>query len=320
MMGRYILKRLAQLLPVLVLVSVMVFSLLHLIPGDVVDVIMGEGHDDPVVEAVLRKELGLDQPLPVQYLLWMSRVVQGDLGQSLITHKPVTGMILKRLPATILLALASGFVAIIISIPAGIIAAYRQNSIADFIAMGISLGGISIPNFWLGIMLILFFSQFMGWLPSMGYTPLLKNPMDALAHLIMPAVTLGTAMAASLTRFTRSEMLEELRQDYVRTARAKGLKERIVLLKHVLKNSLIPTVTIIGLQIAGLLDGAVITETVFAWPGIGRLAVQAVLERDYPLIQGIVLFAAVIFVVMNLLVDLTYRLLDPRVRLEAGHN
>jgi peptide/nickel transport system permease protein len=316
-MARYILKRLAQLVPVLLLVSIIVFSLLHLIPGDVVDVMIGEGHDDPVVEAALRKKLGLDMPLPVQYLIWLGNVLQGDLGKSVITHKPVSRMILDRLPATILLAIAAGFVAILISIPAGIIAAYRQNSIADYIAMGISLGGISIPNFWLGIMLILFFSQFMGWLPSMGYTQFFKDPVDALAHLIMPALTLGTAMAASLTRFTRSEMLEELRQDYVRTARAKGLKERVILLKHVLKNSLIPTVTIVGLQIAGLLDGAVITETVFAWPGIGRLAVQAVLERDYPLIQGIVLFAAVVFVVMNLLVDLTYRLLDPRVRLEA---
>ena len=316
-MGRYILKRLTQLVPVLLLVSIIVFSLLHLIPGDVVDVMMGEGHDDPVAEEALRKKLGLDEPLPVQYFIWLGNVLRGNLGKSVITHKPVSRMILSRLPATILLALAAGFVAILISIPAGIIAAYRQNSIADYIAMGISLGGISIPNFWLGIMLILFFSQFMGWLPSMGYTQLFKDPMDALAHLIMPAFTLGTAMAASLTRFTRSEMLEELRQDYVRTARAKGLKERVVLLKHVLKNSLIPTVTIVGLQIAGLLDGAVITETVFAWPGVGRLAVQAVLERDYPLIQGSVLFAAVVFVVMTLLVDLTYRLLDPRVRLEA---
>jgi peptide/nickel transport system permease protein len=316
-MGYYIGKRLMQLIPVLLLVSIIVFSLIHLIPGDVVDVILGEGHDDPVVEAALRKEIGLDRPVPIQYLIWLGKVMQGDLGKSAITHKPVNRMILARFPATVLLALAAGIVAVLISIPAGIIAAYRQNTIADYLAMGISLGGISIPNFWLGIMLILFLAQFLGWLPSMGYTPLFKNPLDALAHLIMPAITLGTAMAASLTRFTRSEMLEELRQDYVRTARAKGLRGRVVLLKHVLKNSLIPTITIIGLQIAGLLDGAVITETVFAWPGIGRLAVQAVLERDYPLIQGIVLFAAVIFVVMNLLVDITYRLLDPRVRLDA---
>ena len=317
-MGAYIAKRLLQLVPVLLLVSIIVFGLIHIIPGDVVDVLMGEGHDDPVVEAALRERMGLDRPVAVQYLLWLSRVVRGDLGKSTITHKPVADMILARFPATVLLALAAGLVAVLIAIPAGIVAAYRQNTVADYLAMGISLGGISIPNFWLGIMLILFLSQFLGWLPSMGYTPLLKNPLDALAHLIMPAITLGTAMAASLTRFTRSEMLEELRQDYVRTARAKGVKERLVLLKHVLKNSLIPTITVIGLQIAGLLDGAVITETVFAWPGIGRLAVQAVLERDYPLIQGIVLFAAAIFVVTNLLVDLTYRVLDPRVRLESG--
>jgi peptide/nickel transport system permease protein len=319
-MGRYILKRLAQLVPVLLLVSIIVFSLVHLIPGDVVDVLMGEGHDDPVVEAAMRKDLGLDRSIVVQYFIWLGKVVQGDLGKSAITYKPVVNMIMARFPATALLALAAGFVAVIISIPAGIIAAYRQNTFADYMAMGISLGGISVPNFWLGIMLILFMAQYLGWLPSMGYTPVFKDPMEAFLHLIMPAITLGTAMAASLTRFTRSEMLEELRQDYVRTARAKGLKEKVVLLRHVLKNSLIPTITIIGLQIAGLLDGAVITETVFAWPGIGRLAVQAVLERDYPLVQGIVLFAAVIFVVMNLLVDLTYRMLDPRVRLEAKGN
>ncbi len=182
--------------------------------------------------------------------------------------------------------------------------------------MGISLGGISIPNFWLGIMLVLVFSQFLGWLPSMGYVPLFTNPTQAILHLIMPAITLGTAMAASLTRFTRSEMLEELHRDYVRTARAKGIKESTVILKHVLKNSMIPTITIIGLQIGGLLEGAVITETVFAWPGIGRMAIQAVFERDYPLVQGIVLVAAVIYVVVNLCVDITYTLLDPRVRLE----
>lgn len=314
----YILKRLIHLIPVLLLMSVIVFSLVHIIPGDPVDVIMGEGHNDPVVEEALRKEMGLDKPIPIQYAYWLWGVVHGNLGKSAITHEPVLKMILTRFPATLLLAVASGLVAVLISIPAGIIAATRQNTWADYMAMGVSLGGISIPNFWLGIMLILLLSQFLGWLPSMGYTPVFKNPLDAAAHLVMPAITLGTAMAASLTRFTRSEMLEELRHDYVRTARAKGLKERIVILRHVLKNSMIPTITVIGLQIAGLLDGAVITETVFAWPGIGRLAVQAVFERDYPLIQGIVLLAAMIYVLVNLLVDITYKFLDPRIRLEGS--
>jgi peptide/nickel transport system permease protein len=314
-MNRYIVLRLVQLIPVLILVSIIVFSLVHIIPGDPVDVMMGEGFNDPVVEEALRKQLYLDKPIVIQYGYWFWDVLHGNLGKSIITRQPVLEMILERFPATMLLALASAVVAILISIPAGIVAAAKQNTLADYTAMGISLTGISIPNFWLGIMLILLFSQSLRWLPSMGYTPLFQDPLDALVHLIMPAFTLGTAMAASLTRFTRSEMLEQLRQDYVRTARAKGLRERAVLFQHVLKNSMIPTVTVIGLQIGGLLEGAVITETVFAWPGIGRLAIQAVFERDYPLIQGIVLFAATTFVVVNLIVDISYSFLDPRVRL-----
>lgn len=314
-MVRFICKRLIQLIPVLILVSIVVFSLVHLIPGDPVDVILGEGFDDPVIAEALRHQLRLDKPIPVQYMYWSWDLLHGDFGQSVITHKPVLGMILDRFPATFLLAMASGIVAILISIPAGIFASVKQNTPADYLAMGISLGGISIPNFWLGIMLILVFSQYLGWLPSMGSMPLFKSPLQAILHLIMPAITLGTAMAASLTRFTRSEMLEQLSQDYVRTARAKGLKERVVVLRHVVKNSMIPTVTVIGLQLAGLLEGAVITETVFAWPGIGRLAIQAVFERDYPLIQGIVLFAAIIYVFVNLAVDIIYTYLDPRVRL-----
>lgn len=312
----YILRRLVQLIPVLLIMSVIVFSLIHLIPGDPVDVIMGEGHSDPQVEAALRSQLHLDKPVIVQYGYWLIGVLQGDLGRSAITREPVLDMILTRLPATALLAFSSAVVAVLISIPAGVVAAIRQNRFADYIAMGVALGGISIPNFWLGVMLILVFSQFLGWLPSMGYAPLFTDPWQAFLHLLMPAITLGTAMAASLTRFTRSEVLEELRNDYVRTARAKGLPEFVVVIKHVLKNSMIPTITVIGLQIGGLLEGAVITETVFGWPGIGRLAIQAVFERDYPLVQGIVLFAAVIYVLVNLSVDIIYGYLDPRVRLD----
>lgn len=315
-MARYVVKRIIHLVPVLFLVSVVVFSLIHLIPGDPVDVIMGEGNNDPVIATALRRQMHLDEPMPVQYGYYALGLVRADFGKSLITHEPVLKMILDRFPATLVLTLASAVVAIIISIPAGIISAIRQNSWADYAAMGISLGGISIPNFWLGIMLILAFSQKFSWLPSMGYTAFFANPWQAITHLIMPAVTLGTAMAASLTRFMRSELLEELRQDYVRTARSKGLKNKSVVFRHVIKNSMIPTITIIGLQIGGLLEGAVVTETVFAWPGIGRLAVQAVFERDYPLVQGIVLFAALIYVLVNLMVDITYQFLDPRVRLD----
>jgi peptide/nickel transport system permease protein len=315
-MFHYTVRRLIHLVPVLILMSIIVFSLIHIIPGDPVTVIMGEGHSDPVVYEAIQKELRLDKAIPVQYAYWLWDLLHGNFGKSIITHEPVLRMILDRFPATLLLALASGLVAILISIPAGIIAAVRQNTWSDYCAMGLSLSGISLPNFWLAFMLILAFSQGLGWLPSMGYAPFFRNPWNATLHLVMPAVTLGTHMAASLTRFTRSEMLEELRQDYVRTARAKGLKKRAVVLKHVLKNSMVPTVTVIGLQIGGLLEGAVVTETVFGWPGIGRLAVQAVFERDYPLIQGIVLFAAVIYVVINLMVDMTYKFLDPRVKLD----
>ncbi len=312
----YIIRRLFQLIPVLLIMSVIVFSLIHLIPGDPVDVIMGEGHSDPEVEAALRHQLHLDKPIIIQYGYWLGNILHGDMGRSAITREPVAEMIISRLPATALLAFSSAVVAILISIPAGVVAAVRQNRFADYLAMGIALGGISIPNFWLGVMLILVFSQFLGWLPSMGYTPLFTDPMQAILHLLMPSITLGTAMAASLTRFTRSEVLEELHNDYVRTARAKGLAEKVVVIKHVLKNSMIPTITVIGLQIGGLLEGAVITETVFAWPGIGRLAIQAVFERDYPLVQGIILFAAVLYVVVNLTVDIIYGFLDPRVRLD----
>ncbi len=314
-MFHYTVRRLTHLVPVLILMSIIVFSFVHIIPGDPVSVIMGEGHSDPVVYEAIKKELRLDKPVAVQYGYWLWDLLHGNFGKSIITHEPVLRMILDRFPATLLLALASGIVAVLISIPAGIIAAVRQNTWSDYCAMGLSLSGISLPNFWLAFMLILAFSQGLGWLPSMGYTPFFRNPWNAALHLAMPAVTLGTHMAASLTRFTRSEMLEELRQDYVRTARAKGLKKRVIVLKHVLKNSMIPTVTVIGLQIGGLLEGAVVTETVFGWPGIGRLAVQSVFERDYPLIQGIVLFAAVIYVVINLVVDMTYTFLDPRVKL-----
>jgi peptide/nickel transport system permease protein len=314
-MAKYILRRLIQLIPVLFLISIMVFLLVHLIPGDPVDVMLGEGNEDPVAAQALREQLNLDKPVVVQYLYWIGGVLHGDFGTSVFTHEPVFTMILTRFPATMILALTSALVAIFISIPAGIIAAVKQNKLPDYFAMGISLSGISIPNFWLGIMLILVFSVLLGWLPSMGYTPVFENFGDALLHLIMPSITLGTAMTASLTRFIRSSMLEELRQDYVRTARAKGLKERTVILKHVLKNAMIPTITIIGLQISGLFGGAVITETVFAWPGVGRLSIQAVFERDYPLIQGIVLFAAVVYVMINLLVDISYKFLDPRVKL-----
>lgn len=314
-MLKFIVRRLLQLVPVLLILSVLVFSLVHLVPGDPVDVLMGEGHSDPVVEAALRAKYGLDQPIVVQYFTWLGNILTGDFGSSLYTREPILKMIADRFPATLLLAFASAIVAIVISIPAGIIAALYRGTLLDFGAMGVALIGISVPNFWFGILLILFFSQMLGLLPSMGHVAFFTDPWAAIQHLFMPALTLGTAMAANLTRLVRAEMIEQLSQDYVRTARAKGVPERVVVGLHVLKNAMIPTVTIIGLQFGGLLEGAVLTETIFAWPGIGKLAVTAVYERDYALIQGVVLFAAIVYVFVSLLVDISYRFLDPRVKL-----
>ena len=310
----FITRRLLQLIPVLVILSVLVFGMVHMVPGSPLDVLMGDG-TDPVVEAMLRERYGLDRPLPLQYWTWATNLLRGDFGVSIHTREPILDMILARFPNTLLLALASAVVALAISLPAGIIAALYQNRLPDFGAMGIALAGISIPNFWFGILLVLLFSQYLGWLPSMGYVSPAEDFGEAMRHLILPAITLGTAMAANLTRLIRAEMIEQLSQDYVRTARAKGLGERAIVGVHVLKNAMIPTVTIIGIQFGGLLEGAVLTEVIFAWPGIGRLAVDAVYARDYALIQGVVLVAALVYVTVNLLVDISYRYLDPRVKL-----
>jgi peptide/nickel transport system permease protein len=312
----YAVRRILQLGPVLLLIAFLVFMLVHIVPGDPVAVMMGEGNHDPIVEQALRDRLGLDQPLLVQFGVWLAHVLRGDFGISPYSHEPVLKMILDRFPATLLLALASAVVAILVSIPAGIIAATHRNNILGFLAMGTALLGVSVPNFWLGVMLILLFSQALGVLPSMGYASPLDDPWQALSCIVLPALTLGAAMSANLTRLVRAEVLEELAANYVRTARAKGLSEFRVLAVHVLRNALVPMVTVLGLQLAGLLEGAVFTETIFAWPGIGRLAVTAVFERDYPLIQGVVLLAAVVHVLVNLVVDLAYRFLDPRMTLQ----
>jgi peptide/nickel transport system permease protein len=306
-------RRLVQLIPVLLIISFLVFMLIHIVPGDPVAVLMGEGHSDPVVEQALRDRLALDRPLLLQFLAWFSRVLQGDLGMSLYSHQPVLTMILDRLPATALLAFAAAIIAIAISIPAGIVAAVYRDRIPGYVAMVFALLGVSVPSFWLAIMLVLVFSQSLGLLPSMGYTPPAEGLLDSLKHLVLPAFTLGLGMSASLTRLVRAEVLEELSQNYVRTAHAKGVGRLRVLLVHVLRNALIPMITVLGLQLAGLLEGAVFTETIFTWPGIGRLAVTAVFERDYALIQGIVLLAAILHVGMNLIVDIAYGWLDPRV-------
>lgn len=310
-MLKYILKRIFYMICVLLGVTILTFSLLHLVPGDPAEMIAIERYGEEVTADVIehvRIELGLDKPLHIQYLRWLGNVLQGDLGYSSRTDRPVFDEIKMRFPATLELAIAGMFVSLIISIPIGIISAIKQYSAIDNASMFIALIGVSMPNFWLGLLLILFFSVHLGALPVFG--------RGGIEHLILPAITLGTGMAAITARLMRSSMLEVLTQDYIRTARAKGLSEKIVIGKHALKNALIPVITIIGLQFAALLDGVVIIEVIFAWPGIGRLLVDSVFARDIPVIQAGVLFSAILITTANLLVDISYAYLDPKIRYE----
>jgi peptide/nickel transport system permease protein len=309
----YLLRRLASMVPVVLVVSVVVFSLIHLTPGDPVAIMLRE-EADPATAAALRAALGLDRPLPIQYLTWLGRAARGELGRSIRTNQPVSQAILERLPVTLTLAAAATLLALLVALPAGIVSAVRRNSLADVAGTVAALSGVSLPNFWLAILLIFVFSVTLGWLPPLGWVSPLRDPWGGLRSLVLPAVTLGTAMAAVVMRMTRSSLLEVLQLDFVRTARAKGLREGGVLLRHALRNALIPVVTVVGLQAGALLGGAIITETVFALPGVGRLLVDAIFQRDFPLVQGVVLFLALNFLVINLAVDLAYAVLDPRIR------
>lgn len=306
----FLVRRLLFVLPVMWGVSTFVFLIIHLLPGDPVDAMLGETAS-VVDRQILRRQLGLDQPLWQQYTVFFRRVVQGDLGRSLHSRRPVSGLIAERLPATALLAAAAMVVAVCLALPLGVIAALRPRSMLDMLAMLLALVGISMPNFWLGPLLILVFALHLGWLPVSG------RGDGSLQYLVLPAITLGTAMLAVLTRMTRAGMLEVLREDYIRTARAKGLAEWAVVWKHALSNALIPLVTLIGLQGGALLSGAVITETVFAWPGLGDLTIRAIQQRDYPVVQGCVLVIALTYVVVNVLTDVLYAHLDPRIRFET---
>ena len=321
MLIRYIVQRVWQLIPVLILVSIAVFLLVRLIPGDPVLVMMGVDAEDRtrISDAqyqVMQQQLGLDRPIYVQYFNWVSRIVQGDMGSSLRSRRPIFEVIFERYPATIYLAVIALLTGIVIAIPAGVIAAIRQNTGADYAAMGFALWGIAMPNFWLALMLIVVFSLHLGWLPSIGYANPLEAPLRFLQHACLPAIVMGTDLAAPLTRYIRAEMLEQLKQDYVRTAWAKGLPGRMVIVRHALKNSLIAAVTDVGLQPARLLGGSTIVETVFSWPGIGRLLIEGIYSRDYPIVQGSVLLIAVTYVFINLFVDIAYKWLDPRIKLE----
>ena len=304
-MVRFVVRRLALTVPVLLGVATLVFALIHLIPGDPAQTILGETASEAEV-AALRQRLGLDRSLLEQYGGFLTHAVRGDLGTSLRNNAPVAQEIGDRVPATLELAAAAMFVAIGMSIPLGIIAAVRRGTIVDHAATTLALTGISIPNFWLGPLLALVFAVELGWLPVSG--------RGTLANLVLPAISLGAALAAILARMTRASLLEELREPYVQAARARGASNARAVLRHAFRNSLIPVVTLIGLQFGAVLTGAVITETVFAWPGIGRLLIQSIGFRDYPIVQGCILFIAVIYVGMNLLTDLVYGVLDPRIR------
>ena len=301
------------MVPVLVLVSMVIFMIIHLTPGDPVLVMLGE-EASPEARDRLREELGLNAPLPVQYVLWAGRVVRGDLGHSIRTHQPVSEAVLQRLPVTIELSLAAMLVSLSIALPAGIISALRRNTAADIGSSILALLGVSVPNFFLAILLIWTFALNLRWLPPIGFVPLIQDIGANLRGLIMPAVTLGTALAAVTTRQMRGSLLEVLGNDYIRTAWAKGLREGLVIQRHALKNALIPVITVVGLQMGNLLGSAIITETIFALPGVGRMVVDSIFQRDFPMVQGIVLYLALIFLVINLLVDMTYAYLDPRIR------
>lgn len=313
-MTRYIAYRLLLTFPVLFLVSVIVFALMNLIPGDPALVMAGLEADKEAVEA-LRRQMGLDRPMIVRYGIWLTHILRGDLGKSVRDGRPVLDVLLLKLPTTIELAAVALAISWTIAIPAGILAAWRRRSVIDYTATTLALAGISIPNFWLGIMLIYLFAVNLRWLPPSGYVEPWIDPVGNIKMMIMPATVMGTAQAALVMRLLRSSMLEVLGTEYIRTAHAKGLSDRLVLLRHALKNAMIPVVTVMGLQLAGLLGGAVITETIFAVPGIGRLAVEAILTRDYPMVQGVVLFSAVAIVFVNFTVDVIYPLIDPRIRM-----
>jgi peptide/nickel transport system permease protein len=313
-MALWLLKRLGQVLPTLLILSVLIFGLQQLMPGDPALILAGEERGDPQVLAQIRAELRLDQPLPQQYLAWLGRVVVGDFGYSWRIREPVGALILAKLPVTFQLASMAFLIAVLIGVPAGIVSAVRRDTAVDWAANGIALAGISTPNFWLGIMLILLFSVQLGWLPPSGYVPLTEDPWQSLATTIMPAFVLGNAIAGVLMRHTRAAMLTALSQDYVRTARAKGLAERVVVVKHALRNALIPVVTLGTIEFGRLLAGAVLTEQIFTIPGFGKLIVDAVFNRDYPVVQGVVLATALIFVSLSLVADLLYMAVNPRLR------
>ncbi|MGJ5215420.1 MULTISPECIES: ABC transporter permease [unclassified Bradyrhizobium] len=309
----FLARRLAQIIPTLIFVSILIFSLQQLLPGDPALVMAGEERDPAVIEQI-RKQYRLDQPLPVQYGYWIKGVLSGDFGESLRIKMPVRDLILQKLPVTLQLASMAIVIAFLIGIPAGIISAVKRGTGWDYAANLFALWGISTPNFWLGIMLIFVFSIQLGWLPASGYVSLAEDWRASIAATIMPAFVLGNAIAAILMRHTRSAMLQVLSSDYIRTARAKGISERQVILRHALRNALTPVITLGALELGTLLSGAVLTEQIFSIPGFGKLIVDAVFNRDYAVVQGVVLVTATVYIMLNLIADLAYVLVNPRLR------
>jgi peptide/nickel transport system permease protein len=312
-MAEYLVRRVIAMIPVLFGISILVFVLVHLIPGDVAQILLGTQATDAQVET-LRRTFGLDRPLPVQYVDWLSHIVRGDFGVSLRTSRPVLPDLVSRFGVTLQLTLTSMIIALLVAIPLGAASAASRGRGSDAISRVVALLGLSIPNFWLGTLLILFVSVVLHWLPPVGFVSLLDNPWLALQTLILPALALGTAVAAFIMRMVRSSLLEVLRQDFIRTAHAKGLPETTVLYRHAFKNAFIPVLTVIGVQVGYLLGGAVIIESIFSLPGMGRFLLDSISNRDYSIVQGGVLFIALVFSLVNLSVDLAYGWLDPRIR------
>lgn len=317
-MMTYLARRLLTMIPVALLVTFVTFMIIHLIPGDPARVLLGESAT-PQTVAALRHQLGLDKPLLVQYFVWLGQALHGDLGQSIQLSQPVTQAIVQRLPITLELGVVSLIVSVALAIPLGVLAAGRRNTAIDWLINVTSLVGTAIPNFVLGLILILFLAVIVRVFPPGGYVPFTEDPLENLHRLILPAVTLAAGAVAGNMRQIRASMIEVLGQDYIRTARAKGLSRGRVYFVHALRNALLPFLTIVGLQAGAILGGAVIIETIFLWPGVGQLAVQSILSKDYPVVQGIVLLSALSYMLVNLLVDVSYGVLDPRINLSAGH-
>ena len=312
-MFAFFIRRLVTLVPTLVFVSMLIFGLQQLLPGDPAQILAGEDQN-PELIAQLRAKMHLDEPLPVQYGYWMAGVLRGDLGESARTQQPVLELILQKLPVTLQLALMAFVIALAIGIPAGIVAAVKRGTWWDALANGVALSGISLPNFWLGILMILLFSVQLGWLPASGYVSPFEDLWGNLASMIMPAFVLGTGIAGVFMRHTRSAMLQVMSSEYIRTARSKGLTERVVVIKHALRNALTPIITLGALELGALLSGAVLTEQVFTIPGFGKLIVDSVFNRDYAVVQGVVLVTATAYIALGLLADLAYFAVNPKLR------